>query len=75
MVAFTVPIPAFPSPLKFKTFVPPAINEPVSAPAHPIPVSESVVFGVKVGSVAVGVTSCIPNLLLAFPLIAALLIS
>jgi hypothetical protein len=41
MVGFTVPIPTYPSLFQLRTFVPPAISEPVSAPANPIPVSVS----------------------------------
>ena len=51
---------------------PPAINDNLSAELHPIPVFESVLFGVKFGTVDVGVSNLIANLLLAFPWIAAL---
>jgi len=49
----TSPIPTFPSPLKLRTFVPPAINEPVSAPAQPNPVFPSCLLGTKTGTVEV----------------------
>ena len=48
------------------------INDNLSVPLYPIPVFESPTFGVKTGSVDVGVSNRIPNLLLAFPLISAL---
>lgn len=48
-----VPIPTKPSPLQLRTLAPPAINEPVSAPAQPIPVSVSALPGINVGFVDV----------------------
>jgi hypothetical protein len=38
---FTVPIPTLPALVQLRIFTPPAISEPVSAPALPIPVSSS----------------------------------
>ena len=51
----SVPIPTFPSPLQLRTLVPPAISEPVSAPAQPIPVFVSALDGTTVGFVEVAV--------------------
>ena len=63
----TSPIPTFPSPLKLRTFVPPAINEPVSAPAQPNPVFESVCAGTIFGFVDEGVSFFINGALVAIP--------
>jgi len=41
MVGFTVPIPTYPSLFQLRAFTPPAISDPVFAPAQPIPVSSS----------------------------------
>jgi hypothetical protein len=61
----TVPIPTKPSPLKLRTFVPPAISEPVSAPAQPIPVFLSPEAGPIFGSVEVASEKSIHHLFVA----------
>jgi len=55
-----VPIPTYPSPLKLRTFVPPAISEPVSEPAQPIPVFVSFLDGTRFGTIDVAATFIMP---------------